>query len=92
VLKTYADQGTFQDVVVKMFWVSLLAIFSKFTGFLLCCAILIPSCMQDHFDLAESVSMEMANIVFNKVAQKMIKDAVKHARLVFTALYYSQVL
>jgi hypothetical protein len=31
--------------------------------------------------------MKMANIVFDKVAQKMIKDAVKHAYLVSTALF-----
>jgi hypothetical protein len=36
--------------------------------------------------------MEMANIVFDKVAQKVIKDAIKHTCLVSTALYYSQVL
>jgi hypothetical protein len=34
----------------------------------------------------------MANIVFNKVAHKVIKDIVKHVRLVSTALYYSQML
>jgi hypothetical protein len=65
--KPYADQGTFQNVVVKMFWVSL-AIFSKFTCFLLCYAILILSCTQDHFCLAEGVSMEVSNIVFDKAA------------------------
>jgi hypothetical protein len=36
--------------------------------------------------------MEMANIVFNNVAQKVTKDAIKHTRLVSTVLYYSQVL
>jgi hypothetical protein len=34
----------------------------------------------------------MSNIVFNKVARKVIKDVVKHACLVSKALYYSQVL
>jgi hypothetical protein len=38
------------------------------------------------------ISKEMANIVFNKAACKVIKDAVKHAHLVSTALYYAQVL
>jgi hypothetical protein len=33
--------------------------------------------------------METVNIVFDWAAQKVIKDAVKHARLVSTALYYS---
>jgi hypothetical protein len=48
--------------------------------------------MQEYFYLAEGVSLESANIVFDKVAQKVIKDAIKHARLVSTTLYYSQVL
>jgi hypothetical protein len=91
-LKPYIDKGTFQDVVTKMFWVSLLATFSNFTCFLLCCANLIHSCMQEHFYLAEGVSIEMANIVFNKAAWKVIKDTVKHTCLVSTTLYYSQVM
>jgi hypothetical protein len=68
--------------------VSLLAIFSNFNYFLLCCTILILSWTQEHFHLAEGVSEEMANIVFNKAARKVIKGAVKHARHVSTALYY----
>jgi hypothetical protein len=48
--------------------------------------------MREHFHLAEGISKEMANIVFNKVARKVIKDAIKHACLVSTTLYYSQVL
>jgi uncharacterized membrane protein len=75
-----------------MFSVSLLAIFSNFTYFLLCCVILILSSTQDHFHLVEGISLETTNIVFNKVAQKVKKDTVKHAHLVSTALYYSQVL
>jgi hypothetical protein len=65
-LKPYIDQGTFQDGVAKMFWVSLLAIFSNFTCFLLCCAILILSCTHEHFHLAEGVSLEMTNIAFDR--------------------------
>jgi hypothetical protein len=42
-LKPYIDQGTFQDGVAKLFWVSLLAIFVDFTCFLLCRATLILS-------------------------------------------------
>jgi hypothetical protein len=57
VLKLYIDQGTFQDVVAKMFGVSLLATFSNFTSFFLCCAILILSCMQEHFHLVKDVSI-----------------------------------
>jgi hypothetical protein len=44
-LKSYVDQGTFQDAVAKMLWVSLLAKFLNFNCFLLCCTILILSCM-----------------------------------------------
>jgi hypothetical protein len=40
----------------------------------------------------EGGSLEAANIVFDKVTQKVIKDAVKHAHLVTNALYYSEVL
>jgi hypothetical protein len=89
---TILDQGTFQDVVAKMFCLSLLAIFSKFNCFLLCCAILILSCTLEHFRLAEGISEEMANIVFNKVGRKVIKVTVKHSRLVSITLYYSQML
>jgi hypothetical protein len=42
--------------------------------------------------LAEGISLEAANIVFDKVVGKVIKDVVKHARLVTTSLYYSKVL
>jgi hypothetical protein len=83
-LKLYADQGTFQEAVAKIFWVSLLAIFSNFTCFLFCCRILIISYTQEHFRLAEGISIEMANIVFDKRTWKVIKDAVKHARLLST--------
>jgi hypothetical protein len=76
-------------MVAKMFWVSLLAKFSNFTCFLLYCVILILSYTHDHFCFAKGISMEMANIVFDKVARKVIKDAVKYVRLVSTALYYS---
>jgi hypothetical protein len=71
---------------------SLLAIFLNFTCFLLCYTILILNCTQDHFRLAEGISLEMANFVFDKVAGKVIKDTVKHARPVSSVLYYSQVL
>jgi hypothetical protein len=36
--------------------------------------------------------LETVNIVFDKATRKVIKDTIKHARLVSTALYYSQVL
>jgi hypothetical protein len=75
-----------------MFWVSLLATFSNFTCFFLCFTILILSCTQEHFHLAEDISIEMANIVFDKAMRKVIKDVVKHAYHVSAALYYSQLL
>jgi hypothetical protein len=31
----------------------------------------------------------MANIVFNKAVRKVIKDAVKHARLVSISVFYT---
>jgi hypothetical protein len=68
-----------------MFWVSLLATFSIFYCFLLCCTILILSCIHEHFRLVEGVSLEMASIVFDKAAQKVIKDIIKHAHLVLLA-------
>jgi hypothetical protein len=42
--------------------------------------------------LAEGVSEDVVIIVFNKVAHKVIKDAVKHARLVSISVFYMQVL
>jgi hypothetical protein len=42
--------------------------------------------------LAEGISEDVANIVFNKVARKVIKDAIKHARLVSISVFYTQVL
>jgi hypothetical protein len=48
--------------------------------------------MQKHFRLAEDVSLEMTNIVFDKAAQKVIKGVIKHAHLVSTNLHYSPIL
>jgi hypothetical protein len=62
--------------------------FSDFTCFLPCCRILILSCTQEHFRLTEGITLEAANIVFDKAAQKVIEYAIKHAHLVSTALYY----
>jgi hypothetical protein len=42
--------------------------------------------------LAEGVSKDVANIVFNNAARKVIKDAVKHARLVSISVFYTQIL
>jgi hypothetical protein len=35
--------------------------------------------------------MDDANLVFNKAAQKVIKDAFKHARCISVATYYMHV-
>jgi hypothetical protein len=59
--------------MVKMFCVSLLGIFLNFTCLLFCCAILVLSCTQEHFRLAEGGSLEASNIVFDKAAQKSDK-------------------
>jgi hypothetical protein len=42
--------------------------------------------------LAEGVSEDVVNIVFNKAARKVIKDAIKHTRLVSISVFYTQVL
>jgi hypothetical protein len=38
--------------------------------------------------LAKGVSEDVANIVFNKAACKVIKDAIKHAHLVSISVFY----
>jgi hypothetical protein len=48
--------------------------------------------MQEHFRLAEGISEDVANIVFNKDARKVIKDAIKHAHLVSISVFHMQVL
>jgi hypothetical protein len=47
--------------------------------------------MQEHYRLADDVSEEEANLVFNNVARKVIKDAIKHVRCISVASYYTQV-
>jgi hypothetical protein len=42
--------------------------------------------------LAEGVSEDVAIIVFNKAARKVIKDAVKHTHLVSISVFYTQAL
>jgi hypothetical protein len=61
----------------------------NFNCFFIYCANLILSCTQKYFHLVEGVSEEMTNIVFNKVARKVIKHTIKHAHLVCTTFYYS---
>jgi magnesium-transporting ATPase (P-type) len=43
--------------------------------------------MQEHHRLADSVSEDEANLIFKNAAQKVIKDAFKHARCIYVASY-----
>jgi hypothetical protein len=47
--------------------------------------------MQEHYRLADGVSEEEANLIFNNAARKLIKDAFKHANCISVAPYYTQV-
>jgi hypothetical protein len=42
--------------------------------------------------LAEGISEDVASIVFNEAARKVIKDAVKHALLVPISVFYTKVM
>jgi hypothetical protein len=50
---------------------------------------LILFCMHEHYRLANGVSEDEANLVFNNAAWKVIKDAFKHARCISVASYYT---
>jgi hypothetical protein len=52
---------------------------------------LILFCIQEYYRLADGISEDEANLVFNNAAQKVIKDAFKHARCLSIASYYTQV-
>jgi hypothetical protein len=47
--------------------------------------------MQKHYRLADDVSEDEANLIFNNAAWKVIKDTFKHARCIYVASYYTQV-
>jgi hypothetical protein len=47
--------------------------------------------MQEHYRLADGVSKDEANLVFNNAARKVIKDTFKHFRCISVASYYMQV-
>jgi hypothetical protein len=47
--------------------------------------------MQKHYRLADGVSEDEANLVFNNATQKLIKDAFKHTRCISVASYYTWV-
>jgi hypothetical protein len=48
--------------------------------------------MQEHYLLANDISEDEANHVFNNAAWKVIKDAFKHACCIFVASYYKQAI
>jgi hypothetical protein len=47
--------------------------------------------MQEHYRLADGISEDEANLVFNNATQKVIKDTFKHARCISITSYYTQV-
>jgi hypothetical protein len=47
--------------------------------------------MKEYYRLADGISEDEANLIFNNAAQKVIKDAFKHARCIYVASYYTQV-
>jgi hypothetical protein len=47
--------------------------------------------MQEYYRLANCVSEDEANLVFNNATWKVIKDALKHDRCISIATYYTQV-
>jgi hypothetical protein len=47
--------------------------------------------MKEYYRLADGISEDEANLIFNNAAQKVIKDAFKHARCISVASYYTQV-
>jgi hypothetical protein len=47
--------------------------------------------MQEHYHLADGISEDEANLVFNNATWKVIKDTFKHARCISVAYYYTQV-
>jgi hypothetical protein len=48
--------------------------------------------MQEHYRLANGISEDEANLVFNNVAWKVIKDVFKHVRCISVASYYTHVI
>jgi hypothetical protein len=47
--------------------------------------------MQEHYRLTDDVTEDEANLMFNNVTRKVIKDAFKHACYIYVASYYTQV-
>jgi hypothetical protein len=47
--------------------------------------------MQEHYCLADGISEDEDNLVFNHASRKVIKDAFKHACCISIASYYTPV-
>jgi hypothetical protein len=47
--------------------------------------------MQEYYRLADDVSDDEANLIFNNAEQKVIKDTFKHAHCISVAFYYARV-
>jgi hypothetical protein len=47
--------------------------------------------MQEHYHLTDVVSEDQANLVFNNVTCKVIKNTFKHVCCIYVATYYTQV-
>jgi hypothetical protein len=41
--------------------------------------------LQEHYRLADDIREEEANLVFNNVARKVIRDAFKHTHCIYVA-------
>jgi hypothetical protein len=50
------------------------------------------NCIQELYRLTEGVSEQVASVVFHNSAQKVVKDAIKHARFQSIAYYHRNVL
>jgi hypothetical protein len=46
--------------------------------------------MQEHYRLADGVSKDETNLIFNNAARKVVKDIFKHTRYIYVASYYTQ--
>jgi hypothetical protein len=67
--------------------VNVLFYFSPF-----CCANFIVHFVHELYRLPEGVSEDNTSLVFNNSAQKVVKDAIKHARYQSVTYYYRREL
>jgi hypothetical protein len=59
---------------------------------LFCCANLIVHFVHELYRLPEGVSEDNTSLVFNNSAQKVVKDAIKHATYQSVTYYYRREL